>query len=371
MFNPLRIAFHEYAAIGRDLRRAASFREARVGISGTTGVRRASPRTSARARAAPGPDPALGLSSTEVLARRCAHGWPRKPCWRAGSWRARPRAPPRGSRCRSSSPCGAIAIPRARRPTRGRDASASARLHRHGCPPSRNAARSTCSRRYADPRARARSWCGRRARARIAGRELVPGDIVILSEGDRVPADCAVPRASHLAVEQESLLSGESVPVTKSVWDGERLIVRRCAKISSTLARYVVAGASAAEAGLARPPVPRSATAAPRPGARGSGATLLHSARSSGAMGGGRPCLAANKQQAVDLERDAGSSATTCSMAILPTELPVVVVDIPRARGVSPSRASASSRAVSSRSKRWARITALCVDKTGTRPKTA
>ena len=30
-FNPLRIAFHEYAAIGRDLRRAASFRE-RVGV---------------------------------------------------------------------------------------------------------------------------------------------------------------------------------------------------------------------------------------------------------------------------------------------------------------------------------------------------
>ena len=49
---------------------------------------------------------------------------------------------------------------------------------------------------------------------RIAGREVVAGDIVILSEGDRVPADALLRRSTHLTVD-ESLLTGESVPVRK------------------------------------------------------------------------------------------------------------------------------------------------------------
>ncbi len=49
---------------------------------------------------------------------------------------------------------------------------------------------------------------------RIAGREVVVGDTVILAEGDRVPADAILRRAAHLAVD-ESLLTGESVPVRK------------------------------------------------------------------------------------------------------------------------------------------------------------
>lgn len=49
---------------------------------------------------------------------------------------------------------------------------------------------------------------------RIAGRELVVGDIVLLAEGDRVPADLHLLEASALSVD-ESLLTGESVPVLK------------------------------------------------------------------------------------------------------------------------------------------------------------
>jgi Ca2+-transporting ATPase len=49
---------------------------------------------------------------------------------------------------------------------------------------------------------------------RIAGRDVVAGDIVVLSEGDRVPADSILRRSAHLAVD-ESLLTGESVPVRK------------------------------------------------------------------------------------------------------------------------------------------------------------
>jgi len=50
--------------------------------------------------------------------------------------------------------------------------------------------------------------------ARIAGRELVAGDLVLLAEGDRVPADMELTTASNLTVD-ESMLTGESVPVTK------------------------------------------------------------------------------------------------------------------------------------------------------------
>jgi Ca2+-transporting ATPase len=49
---------------------------------------------------------------------------------------------------------------------------------------------------------------------RIAGREVVCGDIVLLAEGDRVPADMHLVESSNLSVD-ESLLTGESAPVVK------------------------------------------------------------------------------------------------------------------------------------------------------------
>lgn len=49
---------------------------------------------------------------------------------------------------------------------------------------------------------------------RIAGREVVRGDLIVLAEGDRVPADALLRRALNLATD-ESLLTGESVPVRK------------------------------------------------------------------------------------------------------------------------------------------------------------
>jgi Ca2+-transporting ATPase len=54
---------------------------------------------------------------------------------------------------------------------------------------------------------------------RIAGREVVPGDVLLLSEGDRVPADAVVHQSASLSVD-ESLLTGESVPVTKEAASG-------------------------------------------------------------------------------------------------------------------------------------------------------
>jgi P-type Ca2+ transporter type 2C len=50
--------------------------------------------------------------------------------------------------------------------------------------------------------------------ARIPGSEVVPGDVVVLSEGDRVPADALVLQSRNLSV-NESLLTGESQSVSK------------------------------------------------------------------------------------------------------------------------------------------------------------
>src|SRR6185503_324228 len=51
-------------------------------------------------------------------------------------------------------------------------------------------------------------------RKRIAGREVVRGDLVVLEEGDRVPADALLVQCQHLQM-YESMLTGESLPVRK------------------------------------------------------------------------------------------------------------------------------------------------------------
>ena len=53
------------------------------------------------------------------------------------------------------------------------------------------------------------------ARKRITGREVVRGDILVLAEGDRVPADAVIVECRDLQTD-ESLLTGESVPVRKT-----------------------------------------------------------------------------------------------------------------------------------------------------------
>lgn len=60
---------------------------------------------------------------------------------------------------------------------------------------------------------------------RIPGREVVRGDVILLSEGDRVPADALVLRSTSLTAD-ESLLTGESVPVRKAAWDGKASVGR-------------------------------------------------------------------------------------------------------------------------------------------------
>jgi len=57
---------------------------------------------------------------------------------------------------------------------------------------------------------------------RIPGREVVVGDIVVLQEGDRVPADARVLSSVNLLAD-ESLLTGEPVPVRKREWKEDDL----------------------------------------------------------------------------------------------------------------------------------------------------
>ena len=53
----------------------------------------------------------------------------------------------------------------------------------------------------------------------IAARELVVGDVIVVAEGDRVPADARVLEANGMMLD-ESMLTGESVPVRRSAAPG-------------------------------------------------------------------------------------------------------------------------------------------------------
>lgn len=79
----------------------------------------------------------------------------------------------------------------------------------------------------------------------VAATDLVPGDLVVLQAGDRVPADGLLLRARELHAD-ESALTGESVPAAKTagaVAVETPLADRRCMVHSSTL---VTAGVGAA-----------------------------------------------------------------------------------------------------------------------------
>ena len=74
----------------------------------------------------------------------------------------------------------------------------------------------------------------------IRAEELVPGDIVLLQSGDKVPADLRLFRVKGLQI-QESILTGESIavekitdPVTQESVIGDRL----CMAYSGTLVTH-------------------------------------------------------------------------------------------------------------------------------------
>lgn len=59
-------------------------------------------------------------------------------------------------------------------------------------------------------------------RMRIAGRDVVRGDLILIAEGDRVPADAVLLKGINVSMD-ESALTGESVPVCKLECDPEKV----------------------------------------------------------------------------------------------------------------------------------------------------
>ena len=95
---------------------------------------------------------------------------------------------------------------------------------------------------------------------KVHASELVAGDVVLLSAGDRVPADLALLSASGCAVD-ESMLTGESVPVPKAAgdaaWGGTFLVNGYAeATVSATGGRTRLAGIAALTSGAVPPPTP-------------------------------------------------------------------------------------------------------------------
>jgi len=94
---------------------------------------------------------------------------------------------------------------------------------------------------------------------RIPGRDVVLGDLLVLHEGDRIAAD-AVPLEGHLDV-NESLLTGEAVPVTKLPGDNRDLLFASTvvtkgvgiAEVCATAAATAVGGIGQALAATAEP----------------------------------------------------------------------------------------------------------------------
>ncbi len=77
-------------------------------------------------------------------------------------------------------------------------------------------------------------------RYQLPAESLVPGDVVFVQSGDRVPADLRLFRLKELRID-EAMLTGESVPVEKTVEPAREdapLGDRRCLAFSGTLVTY-------------------------------------------------------------------------------------------------------------------------------------
>lgn len=98
----------------------------------------------------------------------------------------------------------------------------------------------------------------------IASREVVPGDLLLLAEGDRIAADGQLLQSDNLMVD-ESLLTGESVPVAKDTLSADTATVfaathvvrgQGLVQVTATGAQSQVGQIGAALAQTQEPPTP-------------------------------------------------------------------------------------------------------------------
>ena len=87
----------------------------------------------------------------------------------------------------------------------------------------------------------------------VSSRDIVPGDIVIIKAGDKIPADCRLMDSSNLQI-NEAILTGESVPVEKDyklILDKNiSLADRKNMVFSSTYVTYGRGKAAVTETGM-------------------------------------------------------------------------------------------------------------------------
>jgi Ca2+-transporting ATPase len=200
---------------------------------------------------------------------------------------------------------------------------------------------------------------------RIAGRELVCGDIVLLAEGERVPADLELVDASNLMVD-ESLLTGESVPVDKQVLEAA----------AASDAQRVFSGTLVTQG-----------TARGRVIATGARSTLGRIGQSLAALGTESTPIQLETQKVVKRVAIVGLALATglavvygvstgdwlrgllagltLAMAILPEELPVVLTIFLGLGAWRLARENVLARSIPAIELLGA-TTVLCVDKTGT-----
>lgn len=210
-------------------------------------------------------------------------------------------------------------------------------------------------------------------RVRIAGREVVRGDLVVLSEGDRVPADARVIEAQDLQAD-ESLLTGESMAVRKRaigpaeagdrprpggedlpyVYSGS-LVVR-----GSALAEVVATGARS-EIGRIGQALRDTASEAPRLQTQTRRAVRLF------AVGGGAVSLLVVLLHGLTRGAwlDGVLAGIAVGMSMLPEEFPVVLTVFMAMGAWRISRARVLTRRAAA-IETLGSATILCTDKTGT-----
>ncbi|HEX8791638.1 MAG TPA: cation-translocating P-type ATPase [Polyangiaceae bacterium] len=208
-------------------------------------------------------------------------------------------------------------------------------------------------------------------RVRIAGRDLVLDDVVVLAEGDRVPADVVILSGSHLAAD-ESLLTGESAPVRKTVWDGATELQRPGGEDQPFLyAGTLLTGG----AGIGRVLATGPRTEIGRIG----GTMRSHAPQQTPLQKEARRLVARLAWMAAALSAAAAVgyglvtrdvlegvlAGLTLAMAILPNEFPVVVTMFLALGAWRLSRRRVLARRVPAVESLGA-VTVLCVDKTGT-----
>ncbi|MCL7464062.1 cation-translocating P-type ATPase [Phaeovulum sp. NW3] len=209
-------------------------------------------------------------------------------------------------------------------------------------------------------------------RLRIPGREVVRGDLLILAEGDRIPADAQLLQAEGLSAD-ESLLTGESVPVRKRAAPPDE---PPCATPGGEDLAMVFSGAMVVRgAGIARVTATGAASAIGRighslatldsepPRLRAQTARLV---RLAGVFGGTVSIAVVLLYGSLHGDwLQAALAGIALGMAMLPEEFPVVLTVFMAMGAWRISRARVLTRRAASIEALGA-ATVLCTDKTGT-----